>query len=245
MAVWNPWRGCHRYSEGCKHCFIHKGDIKRGIDTNEIVLSPKFNAPVAVNKKGEYTMKSEQLVFVCFSSDFLIEEADEWRKECWKMIKERSDLHFLFLTKRIERFEQCAPDDWGDGYDNVTIGCTVENQEIADRRLEIFTRLPVKHRNIVIQPMLGAVNIEKYLDFTEYVVVGGEYDKDARVFDYNWVLDVYDQCVRHNVGFELRQCGTNFLYNGKLCRLNYPMLFSRAKELNACLKAGLLDNNNN
>ncbi|MDE7113024.1 MAG: phage Gp37/Gp68 family protein, partial [Acetatifactor sp.] len=25
MAMWNPWRGCHRYSEGCKYCYIHNG----------------------------------------------------------------------------------------------------------------------------------------------------------------------------------------------------------------------------
>lgn len=34
MAIWNPWRGCHKHSEGCKYCYIHKGDYKRGIDTN-------------------------------------------------------------------------------------------------------------------------------------------------------------------------------------------------------------------
>lgn len=37
MAMWNPWRGCHKYSEGCKYCYIHKGDTKRGVDTNIIV----------------------------------------------------------------------------------------------------------------------------------------------------------------------------------------------------------------
>lgn len=26
----------------------------------------------------------------------------------------------------------CIPDDWGDEYDNVTVGCTIENQEISD-----------------------------------------------------------------------------------------------------------------
>ena len=30
-------------------------------------------------------------------------------------MKERSDLHFLFLTKRIERFMKCIPNDWNDG----------------------------------------------------------------------------------------------------------------------------------
>ena len=55
------------------------------------------------------------------------EEADAWRLECWQMIRERSDLHFLFLTKRIDRFMDCVPDDWNDGYENVSVGCTVEN----------------------------------------------------------------------------------------------------------------------
>jgi protein gp37 len=22
MAMWNPWRGCHRRSEGCKYCML-------------------------------------------------------------------------------------------------------------------------------------------------------------------------------------------------------------------------------
>lgn len=49
MAMWNPWRGCHKYSEGCKFCYIHKGDIRRGIDTNNIVKTDNFNAPVESN----------------------------------------------------------------------------------------------------------------------------------------------------------------------------------------------------
>ena len=71
--MWNPWRGCHRYSEGCKYCYIHKGDAKRGMDTNNIVKSKNFDAPIVKNKNGEYKMKSGKLVYVCFSSDFLIE----------------------------------------------------------------------------------------------------------------------------------------------------------------------------
>ena len=46
MAMWNPWRGCHRYSEGCRFCYIHKGDAKRGVDTGQIVRTENFEAPV-------------------------------------------------------------------------------------------------------------------------------------------------------------------------------------------------------
>ena len=72
------------------------------------------------------------LVYLCFQSDFLIKEADKWRNECFRMIKERQDCKFLFLTKRIERFKEIIPDDWNDGYDNVIVCCTVENQKNVD-----------------------------------------------------------------------------------------------------------------
>ena len=58
MARWDPWRGCHRYSEGCKFCYIHKGDAKRGVDTNCITKTDKFNVPIVRKKNGEYKMKS-------------------------------------------------------------------------------------------------------------------------------------------------------------------------------------------
>ncbi len=147
MAMWNPWRGCIRYSEGCLHCYIHKGDFKRGIDTSQIVQTKDFYKPIEKKKNGEYKMKSG-LVYMCFSTDFLIEEADAWREACWNMMKERSDCTFLFLTKRIDRFETCMPADWGDGYENVVVCCTVENQKNVDKKLSIFQKLPIKHKCI-------------------------------------------------------------------------------------------------
>ena len=230
MAMWNPWRGCHRYSEGCKFCYIHKGDSKRNIDTNIIQKGDKFDAPILKNKKGEYKIKSGQTVYVCFSSDFFIEEADEWRKECWSIIKERADLNFIFLTKRIERFEKCIPEDWGSGYDNVTIGCTIENQERADERLSLFSKLPIKHKNIICQPLIEEINIEKYLDNIELVVVGGESDKFARPLNYDWVLSIREQCISKNVNFEFRQCGTHFIKDGKEYKLQVKDLCKQAKK---------------
>lgn len=99
MAMWNPWRGCHKHSEGCRYCYIHKGDFRRGIATNNIVKTDNFYAPVTKNKSGTYKMKAGQTVNLCFSSDFLIEDADEWRAECWQMMREQciaQKVHFEF-----------------------------------------------------------------------------------------------------------------------------------------------------
>ncbi len=232
MAMWSPWRGCHKYSSGCRFCYIHKGDFKRGIDTNKVVKTDSFYAPVEKNKNGTYKIKSGNTVYLCFQSDFLLEDADVYRAECWQMIKERHDLNFLFLSKRIDRFLKCIPPDWGDGYENVTVGCTVEDQKSAEYRLGIFSSLPIKHKNIICQPLLESVFLTPYLKDVELVVVGGESDRNARPLDYQWVLDIRQECIKENVHFEFRQCGTHFIKDGKLYTLSTRDLASQARKAN-------------
>ena len=50
---------------------FHKGDFKRGIDTNNVVKTDNFYAPITKNKSGAYKIKSGQTVYLCFSTDFL------------------------------------------------------------------------------------------------------------------------------------------------------------------------------
>lgn len=124
MAMWAPWRGCRKCSEGCLYCYIHKGDVKRGINTAEIVKTRDFTKPVEKKKNGEYKMK---------------------------------------------------------------------------------------HKCITAQPLIEAISLEKHLDGIELVVVGGESDRNARPLDYDWVLDIREQCIGKKVNFEFRQCGTHFI----------------------------------
>lgn len=231
MGVWNPFRGCKKCSEGCLHCYIHKGDAKRGVDTSQIVKTKDFYKPIEKLKNGNYKMKAG-LVYLCFQSDFLLKEADQWRGECFDMIRERSDCTFLFLTKRIDRFMECVPEDWGDGWDNVVVCCTVENQKNADYRLSIFKDLPIKHKCITAQPLLEAINIEQYLDTIDLVEVGGESDNFARPLDYAWVLHIRQQCISKNVSFNFRQLGTYFIKDGKKYKMQVKDLCSQARKAN-------------
>lgn len=89
MPMWNPWRGCRRCSEGCLHCYIHKGDAKRGVDTGNIIKTKDFYKLVERLKNGGYKMKPG-LVYLGFSTDFLIEEADI-REQC---VRKRVDFEF-------------------------------------------------------------------------------------------------------------------------------------------------------
>ncbi|NLK94498.1 MAG: DUF5131 family protein [Clostridiales bacterium] len=239
MATWNPWKGCHRKSEGCENCYIFRANDRKKIDTNNIFKTDEFNKPIEKDKKGNYKIKSGNMVFLCFNADFLVEEADHWRGEVYDIIRERKDLNFMFLTKRIERFLNVLPNDFKDNFDNLIVGCTIENQKRADERLKIFKELPIKHKIITIQPMLEAIDISKYLDGNiELVVVGGESGKNVRPLNYDWVLDIRNQCMKANVSFEFRQVGSNFIKDGKTYNIQRQYLCAQARKAGINFKGG-------
>lgn len=130
--MWNLWHGCHKKSEGCQHCYVYRRDAEFEKDPNIVTKTASFNLPIRRDRQGNWKVPSGSLMWTCFTSDFFIEEADAWREDAWLMIHRRNDLHFFMITKRPERIAQCLPDDWGDGYENVTICCTMENQRRAD-----------------------------------------------------------------------------------------------------------------
>ena len=222
MAVWNPWHGCHKKSAGCLNCYMFRRDSLYDKDSNVVSKTKDYNLAIRRHRDGSYYLKSGEVVYTCMTSDFFIEEADDWRNEIWQIIKYRKDLKFVIITKRIERFLECIPDDWKDGYDNVTIICTCENQKTTDERLPIFLKLPIKHREIIHEPMLEKIDIEKYIkdNKIDCVTCGGESGNNARECNYDWILNTREQCKKYNVQFYFKQTGANFVKNNK--RYNVP-----------------------
>lgn len=222
MPIWNPWHGCHKISPGCRNCYVYRRDSSFGKDSSIVTKTADFDLPVRRDRFMDYKLKAqEEPVYTCMTSDFFVEEADAWRAEAWAMIREREDLHFVIITKRIHRFLDCLPVDWGDGYENVTIECTCENQEMAAFRLPLFLKYPIRHRQLIHEPMLGPILIEEYLrtGLIEQVTCGGESGDAARMCDYAWVLSVREQCVRTGVPFYFKQTGARFKKDGKLYRI--------------------------
>lgn len=218
MTIWNPWHGCHKKSAGCLNCYMFRRDAMYDINSNEVKKTKGFLDAVAKNRNGIYKMQPDGgNVYVCMTSDFFIEEADEWRCEIWEMIRERKDLNFYIITKRIERFHIGLPNDWENGYDNVTVCATCENQKTADERLNILLSLPIKHKEIIHEPMLEKIDIEAYLrsGSIERVICGGESGEEARVCDYDWILHTREQCLKYNVPFYFKQTGANFIKDNK------------------------------
>jgi len=228
---WEPWTGCYSASDGCTYCYFYGPHSKR-FGQNTIEKTAEFDKPVAKNAKGLLRIGSGKIVATCFATDFFIKEADRWRGEAWAMIKERSDLDFLILTKRIDRFMESLPTDWGDGYDNVNIGCTVENQAMADYRLPLFLSFPIKRRFIAASPLLEAIDLSAYLTGgVQHVTVNGETSKEARECNYDWVLDIREQCINAGVTFWFKTTGSLFRRDGIVQKINPFKQGSLAKEL--------------
>lgn len=216
--IWNPWHGCKKISEGCENCYMYYLDRKRNMDGSKIFRTKEgFDYPLHRDRRGQYKIKSGERLRVCMTSDFFLEEADEWRPEAWDIMRRRSDVKFMILTKRANRIEKCLPPDWRDGWDNISLNVTAENQRRADERIPILLDIPAKHKGIMCAPFIGPVDLEKYLDGTiDEVVCGGENYDGARPCSFDWVRSLREQCVRHEVKFTFIETGTRFLKDKKL-----------------------------
>jgi len=216
--IWNPWHGCVKVSEGCQHCYMYFLDKKRGLDGRRIFKTQNFDYPLQRDRRGRFKIQSGELIRICMSSDFFLEDADQWRGDVWRMIKQRSDVKFFILTKRPQRVRQCLPDDWGEGWDNVFFNVTCENQERADERIPILLSLPFKHKGIMTAPLIGEIDIDKYLQTgqIEQVITGGENYDGARPCNYDWVKKLSAQCQKYDVKFCFIETGTQFIKDGRM-----------------------------
>ena len=216
--IWNPWHGCRKYSEGCDHCYLYYLDRAHGKDGGEIYkVKTNFNLPLKKDRQGNFKVLSGASLRVCMTSDFFLEEADAWRDEAWNMMRLRPDVHFWLLTKRAHRIRACLPWDWLNGWDNVSLNVTAENQARADERLPVLLEIPAKHKGVMVAPFLGAVDLTRYLASgqLETVFADGENYDGKRSLHYEWVKHLYDQCVQFGVPFSFFGTGNVFVKDGR------------------------------
>lgn len=220
--IWNPWHGCVKCSEGCDHCYMYFLDRVRDQDGSRIYKTKTgFRKPIQKDRQGRYKIQSGEMLRVCMTSDFFLEEADRWRDEAWDMIRQRKDVVFFLLTKRPQRVRECLPFDWGGGWENVFFNVTCENQRRADERIPVLLELPFQHKGIMCAPFIGPVSIRKYLESgqIERVKCGGENYDGARPCHFDWVKSLRRECMDFNVTFCFIETGTVFVKDGKTYRM--------------------------
>lgn len=230
--VWNPWHGCKKYSDGCKNCYVYRRDERVGRDASLLTKNQSFALPLARDRYGNDKIPAGSTVYVCMTGDFFIDHplASVWRNEVWDIIRKRPDLSYTIITKRIVRFLSCVPADWGEGYDNVSVCCTMENQKACDERLPLFLTLPIKHKYIVCEPLLEDIDFHGRLSGITKVVAGGESGEQARPCRYEWILHIRRQCLDAGVLFYFKQTGAHFVRDGKAYRVPRRLQHSQAQK---------------
>ena len=218
-VTWNPWHGCHRVSEGCRNCFMFAGDGRRGIPDSDTVRRSRtqFDLPLRKDRSGRYTYR-DSVIGTCMTSDFFIEEADPWRDEAWGIMRRRRDCTFVIPTKRPHRIPDCLPSDWGDGYPNVRLAVSTENQRAWDERVPLLCSVPAAKHDVFMAPMIGPIDADEILGryHVDCIFLGGEYGPGSRVCDHGWVMDVRSSCISHGVSFHWRNSGENLIMDGDL-----------------------------
>ena len=229
-TIWNPWHGCEKYSEGCAHCYVYRRDASVGKDASDVRKNRDFDLPVRRKRDGSFVIPSGETVYACMTSDFFLPRADAFRDEAWRMIRQRPDVRFTIITKRIVRFAECVPPDWSGGYANVTITCTVESEKQCRIRMPILQTIPAVRKQVCCEPLLGRVDLSPYLTGIARVIVGGESGPDARLCRWEWVCDLYRQCAAAGVPFTFKQTGARFEKDGRVYRVPRSRQMEQARK---------------
>lgn len=201
-ATWNPWYGCDKVSEGCENCYMFREMRRYGRDPLVVTRSKtKFREPLK--------WKDPCTIFTCSWGDWFHNDADPWRPDAWHIVDQTRIHQYLILTKRIGRARRCLPANWGEGYENVELGSSLELQR-HEARVRQLLDIPVRRRFLSCEPLLGPLEIRPYLRTggIHWVIVGGEsemMDELRRDMDLAWLTSLVDQCRECDVPVFVKQ----------------------------------------
>ncbi len=228
--TFNPWWGCVRVSDGCKHCyaetFAKRFGVEWGVNTPRKMASDKYmRQPIKWNKDAQAA--GERRRVFCASMADLFEDRDDLivqRARVFELIELTPWLDWLLLTKRPENMIGMSPLSWRYAWPrNAWAMTTVENQREANRRIPELMNVPSVVRGLSCEPMLEYIVLAEAAQVgrevipdqfswiksrgINWVICGGESGHGARIMSKHWARHLRDQCVDHGVPFHFKQWG--------------------------------------
>jgi protein gp37 len=140
---------------------------------------------------GGLAEPARRRVFCASLADVFDTEVDpQWRVDLFRLIEDTPNLDWLILTKRIGNVAKMAPASWlggpvqhgpdptnihGGWPAHAWIGATICNQADADRDIPKLLATPSAVRFVSIEPMLGPVDLSRWIAPTVYCGSCGEH----------------------------------------------------------------------
>lgn len=211
----NPWIGCTKVSAACDHCYAEAWDNRFGGHRwgprSGRTRTKTWGNPVKWNREAEANSVRYR-VFCASLADVFDNHGSitsGWHGDLWHLIDQTPHLDWLLLTKRPQNIAKMLPDSygmpaWGDGWSNVWLGTTVENQEEFDRRVPHLTAVPAVVHFLSMEPLLGPVDGRGFQNI-EWIITGGESGPNYRRADPDWFRSLRDQADAAAIPFLFKQ----------------------------------------
>lgn len=212
--TWNPMTGCTKISAGCDNCYAHtvsqtktralylaRPPVKDTAKNRQEPFSPRF-WPDRLRKP--FSWRSPKRVFVNSMSDvFHAHFSLSQIQQVFEVMNALPQHHFQVLTKRPERAARLANQVlWSD---NIWIGASVENMEVA-HRVDALRSIPARIHFISAEPLLGPLD-ELDLTHIEWVIGGGESGAGHRACNPEWAVSLRNRCEEAAISFFWKQWG--------------------------------------
>ena len=212
--TFNPWIGCTKVSPGCTHCYAEAEDKRRKWTEGgwgkgkprHLTSENSWRNLLKWNDEARASGRRKKVFCASLCDVFDDEVVQEWRDRLWDRVAECQSIDFQVLTKRPENIPEMLPRNWNDGWANVWLGTSVENQDYADIRIPLLCDVSAKMRFLSVEPLLGPIHF-KSLEGVNWVIVGGESGVNSRLMDKAWVEQIKVQCETEKVTFFFKQWG--------------------------------------
>ncbi len=213
--TFNPWWGCVKVSPGCENCYALTLATRWG----HHIWGPAKTTPRRLFGERHWTepyawdtaaqAAGERRRVFCASMADVFEDHPQIvtsRERLWGIIRGTPSLDWLILTKRPENVAAMLPSGY---WPNIWLGTSTEDQQRADERVPMLLaqryRVPVMF--LSVEPQIGPVTLERWIDNLDWIIVGGESGPRHRPFDLEWARSLREECRLSGAAFHYKQFG--------------------------------------
>lgn len=218
-ATWNPVTGCSKVSPGCDHCYAETfAERFRGVRGHpyeqgfDLRLWPdRLDIP--------FRWRRPRLVFVNSMSDLFHDAVPTNFIADVVEVMARTPQHtYQLLTKRPGRMASVLRRLRPDPLPNVWLGTSVESQRWAEVRIPKLIETPASVHFLSCEPLLAKVELAKWVEYLDWVIVGGESGPGARPMDLDWARRIVRDCRDARVAVFVKQLGKRWSMGEQLLR---------------------------
>ena len=117
------------------------------------------------------------------------------------------------MARQYVQFEE--PEEWHllgrkwHHFTHIHRYVSVSDQPTVDALIPDLLEMPAAVRGISLEPMLAPVDLTRWIDRLDHVIIGGESGRKARPFDPQWAADVLNQCREAGKPCFVKQMGSD------------------------------------